>query len=57
MNIKAIFADDKMSWEEIEEFGKLGINMDDWDYMLICPPDAVREESKIVYDEYVGGNI
>lgn len=54
MDIKVIFSDDNMSWEEIEEFWELGVNMDDWDYMLICPADAVREEKSDVYDEYVG---
>ena len=54
MDIKVIFSDDNMSWAEIEEFWELGINMDDWDYLLICPADAVREEECDVYDEYVG---
>ena len=32
------------SGEETDLLWTLGVNMDDWDYALICPPDVVIEE-------------
>jgi hypothetical protein len=38
--------DDDLTKEDIESLWQQGVNMDDWDYMLLCPPDVVHEVKK-----------
>jgi len=33
--------DENLTREDVEALWQQGVNMDDWDYMLFCPPEVV----------------
>lgn len=43
MNITIQFVTE-FSREDTDALWELGVNMDDWDYAIICPPEVVQEE-------------
>jgi hypothetical protein len=51
-----IILHDDLTKEEIEALWDLGVNMDDWDYMILADPDILEEEEvdTIEYNEIDG---
>ncbi len=41
---------DNLTNQDDESLWQQGVNTDDWDYMLLCPPDVVHEVKK--YDDW-----
>lgn len=56
MQIKAFFADEDMSDEEKRALEDAGVDLDDWDCILICPPDSIELCDEYEYMDYLDGS-
>lgn len=55
MQIKALFADEDMSQEVRQSLGDAGVDLDDWDCILICPPESIELQDEYEYTDHFDG--